>query len=303
MAKSSGFWYGGDMRTHPECISCFHRQVKEASSLLGIPKESTAVMTKALDVYLEQYPMDSCPPLMAAFIQRLLVLHSDKADPYGEIKRDSNAHAMAVFDEMLSMVATSADPLRSAVVLSCAGNIIDFGVSPNGVHVQAEIAAIMEDLASHVAESAGDLFRIESLQRSLAQARRLLYIGDNAGEIVFDRVLIQTIRQRYPDIEIWFATRGMPILNDVLIEDASACGIDTVAQVISSGVPTAGLVLSEASPRFLELYDSCDLIISKGQGNFEALNETGGPIFFLFITKCQVIRREVGSAMRQIVLI
>ena len=117
------------MRTHPECISCFHRQVKEASSLLGIPKESTAVMTKALDVYLEQYPMDSCPPLMAAFIQRLLVLHSDKADPYGEIKRDSNAHAMAVFDEMLSMVATyGRSPAQRGGALLCREHH-DFGVS------------------------------------------------------------------------------------------------------------------------------------------------------------------------------
>lgn len=291
------------MHTYLSCLPCFFKQVIESSRLLGISEENTKQIADEIGSRLASHDMHRSPPEMARFIQEQLVLHSGKRDPYDEIKRSSNAHAMAVLGQLQAIVKRSDQPLRTAVGLSCAGNIIDFGVSSHGVDVGAEIAAILDQEEALLADSSGGLFHLEALEAALSGCKRLLFVGDNAGEIVFDRVLLETIHSLHPGIDIHFATRGKPILNDVLPEDAFACGIDTVATVVSSGVSTPGLVLSEMSEEFARLYGTFDLVLSKGQGNFEALSETDGPIFFLFITKCQVIQQEVGSRMRQIVLI
>lgn len=290
------------MDTQLSCLPCFFKQVIDSSALLGMSEKSAKHISDAVGARLRHHKMEQSPPEMAAFIQSQLVMHTGKSDPYDEIKRKSNAQALSVFGELRSLVAASDHPLQTAVGLACAGNIIDYGVSSHEVDVQAEIEAILRPEEAVIGGGDPALFEIESLHTALKKSRKLLYVGDNAGEIVFDRILMETIRNLFPHLSIHFATRGKPILNDVLVGDAIDCGIDTVATVVSSGVPTPGLALPYASKEFLKLYETFDLVISKGQGNFECLSGTDGPIFFLFITKCPVIMREVGSAMRQIVL-
>jgi len=290
------------MNTHLSCLPCFFKQVVESAALLGLSDEAAKQIANAVGAHLGEHAMEQSPPEMAAFIQSQLVLHTGKTDPYDEIKRESNAQALFVYQQLRSIVAESTHPLRTAVELACAGNIIDYGVSSHGVDVGREIEMILAQEEASLAQDGEALFEIDNLERALQTSKRVLYVGDNAGEIVFDRVLLETIKHLYPQLSLHFATRGRPILNDVLTGDAIDCGIDTVATIVSSGVPTPGLALTYASKEFIELYSTFDLVISKGQGNFECLNESEGPIFFLFITKCPVIMEEIGSKMRQIVL-
>ncbi|MGE4465513.1 damage-control phosphatase ARMT1 family protein [Sphaerochaeta sp.] len=251
---------------------------------------------------LKNFPLDMPPPVMAYHIQRLITEISGQEDPYREIKAASNRQVLAVIDNLRTMVHTSQNPMLMAVKLACAGNIIDYGAFPNGIDVQAEISKILSQTQTAGEESSPSLFDFDVFMQALSSAKRVMYIGDNAGEIVFDRVLLETIAETFPHIELYFVTREKPILNDVLIKDAMDCGLDSVATVVSSGSKTPGLILSEADPDFLSLYRESDMIISKGQGNYEALSQAEGPVFFLLIIKCEVIMRLIGGARLQLVL-
>ncbi len=291
------------MKTHLKCIPCFFQQVADSSKLLGISEEETKKIFVELGDQLKNIPLDFALPEMTQFIQNQLEIYSNKEDPFYEIKQFSNKEALKNIDQMREIVNSSSDKLRKAVELACAGNIIDFGVSSLNVDIKREIESILEQFEESLEKESESLFQLDEFKKSLGDAKKLLFIGDNAGEIVFDKVLIETIKELYPNLELYFATRGRPIINDVLVEDAVSVGIDKLGKVVSSGVGTAGLALEYASKEFLKLYKTFDLIISKGQGNFECLSDTKGPIYFLLISKCSVITEELGSTLRQIVLV
>ncbi|HBO36039.1 MAG TPA: hypothetical protein DD633_05645 [Sphaerochaeta sp.] len=289
------------MHTSLDCLPCFFKQILEAGRMLGLPPASIKHIMDEIGNELKHFPLDMSPPEMAYHMQRLFAEQSGKDDPYLEVKTLSNNEALAVIDELRSIVYESENPLKTAVKLACAGNIIDYGAFPSGIDVQAEITGILQQQGMST-DTDSPLFEFNAFRQALKSARRVMYIADNAGEIVFDRVLLETIAREFPLIELFFVTRGSPILNDVLIKDALDCGLDSVATVVSSGSKTPGLVLSKAEPAFLKLYHEADMIISKGQGNFEALSDEQGPIFFLFIIKCEVIMQHIGGAMRELVL-
>jgi len=130
-----------------------------------------------------------------------------------------------------------------------------------------------------------------------------LYLGDNAGEIVFDRVLLETLREQYPDLKITYAVRGQPIINDAVKQDALDCGLDAVAEIVSSGSDAPGTLLERCSSEFRKLFADAALIICKGQGNYEALSEQAAPIVYMLVAKCPVIAREIGCEVGDIVLL
>ena len=145
-----------------------------------------------------------------------------------------------------------------------------------------------------VKEEEEKFFNYPAFKTALAQAENILYIGDNAGEIVFDRLLIEEIKRLYPYKKITFAVKGGAIINDALMADAEECGITGITQVISNGVDAPGTLLSLCSPEFLIAYNQTQLIISKGQGNFETLSSEEKPIFFLLMAKCPVVAAHIG---------
>ena len=144
----------------------------------------------------------------------------------------------------------------------------------------AEIEKILDQEERALHRERGELFDIQSLRSALSSAKDLLYIGDNAGEIVFDKILVKTISRLYPGIKIRFAVRGMPVINDVTLEDARSVGMDKLCEIVSSGSSTPGAVLNFVSTEFSSLVNNTDVIICKGQGNYEALSGTGLPVFF-----------------------
>jgi len=153
-----------------------------------------------------------------------------------------------------------------------------------------------------VEKSSKKSFDYQEFKYALNNAESILYLGDNTGEIVFDKLLIEELSNMLPDVKITYVVRDKPVINDALMEDAVSCGLDKIVDVISSGCDAPGTILDLCSKEFLKLYESAELIISKGQGNFETLADEKRPIFFLFKVKCPVIANHTGFNLGDIVL-
>lgn len=205
------------------------------------------------------------------------------ADPYKKEKEDSNKEMMKRYNEFQSMISFSENPFNTAIRLAVAGNIIDFGPTH-----QFDVSGTIERvLKSDFAFDHSELLRSE-----IKKAKSILYLGDNCGEVVLDQLFLETIN--HPNV--YFAVREKPVLNDVTKKEALEVGIEKVAKIISNGDDAPSTLLHRVSKEFLEVYNSADLIISKGMGNYEGLmHETDPRLFFLLMIKCQVIGDMIGA--------
>ncbi len=178
--------------------------------------------------------------------------------------------------------------MLAAIRMAIAGNTIDWGPERPFDIEQEVIDSLVSDFA---------VCDYNRFKRYLGDASEILYLGDNAGEAVFDRILIEEMKK-----PATFVVREMPVINDITFWDALAAGLDEVAGLVSSGVDAPGTLLESCSADFKRIYDNSDLIISKGQGNYEALSDEKRPIFFLLKVKCRVIARDIGVAEGGMVL-
>ncbi|MCD6495219.1 DUF89 family protein, partial [Candidatus Bipolaricaulota bacterium] len=193
----------------------------------------------------------------------------------------------------------SEDPLLTALKIAGAGNIIDFGpkltLDPNG-----SIEQIVNDSFTRALQEPLDSAQYLAFKEELAVADEILYLGDNTGEIVCDKILIEELAQRGKSVT--FVTRGAPTINDATLADARYVGLDNVTTVIANGSDAPGTRLVDCSPEFMAAFQSARLIISKGQGNFEGLSDVLAPIFFLLKVKCPVIAQETAARIGTVVL-
>jgi hypothetical protein len=222
-------------------------------------------------------------------------------DPYKELKQKSNEIALKIYPELKKMVQNSENRLLKAVEIAIAGNIIDYGTMSN-LNIDAEIDLIINSEEDKIRNEDTKYFEYAEFINSLKKTKVLLYLADNAGEIIFDRILIEEIKATYPDIQIYCAVRGYPIINDCTISDTVSSGIDKIVTVISNGTDAPGTILKECSKEFLDIWNRSDLIVSKGQGNFESLSEAQGNIFFMLMVKCQVLAKDIGCNLRDVIL-
>jgi len=228
--------------------------------------------------------MQKSPPWNSRKVYALINSLCKCYDPFYDVKKESNQLALDLYPELKKIVNESENPLITALKLSIAGNIIDYG------------ALADFDIKKTLYESLNRPFGIwhfKEFYRALEHAENIIYLGDNAGEIVFDRLLIENIGKR-----VTFIVRGGPIINDVLMEDAKMAGITELADVVSNSLAVPGTILQEWPEELREKFYNADLIISKGQGNFESLSETDGNIFFLFIVKCDLVAMHGTQALR-----
>jgi len=216
-------------------------------------------------------------------------------DIYLSIKKESNRKALELYPRLKEKVRSSQDALLTAVEIAIAGNVIDYAAK-NSLNIEEEIEKLFTNEFAYINKT---VFDYDDFKTDLDKAKRILYLADNAGEVVFDRVLIEEIPE---DKAIIFAVRDKPVINDALIEDAEDCGIDKRAKIMSSGVDAPGTVLKYCSSEFMDTYKNADLIISKGQGNYEALSQEKENIYFLFRAKCPVIARHAEVGLGDIVL-
>ncbi len=289
------------MKTYLDCIPCFFRQALESARRSGASKKTQKKILDALAKAIPGISLKSSPPEMARVIHKQIRKIIKKKDPYRKIKQHSNKVALSIYDKLKKKVNHSHDKLLTAVELAIAGNIIDYGAK-NSVNVDEELKKILNQEDKAIQKEAKAIFDYSKFKQSLRKARNILYLADNAGETVFDRVLIEEIRRIDNSKEITYAVKESPAINDALMEDAVICGIDKIAKVISSGSDAPGTVLSLCSKSFLKIYRKAGMVISKGQGNFEALSGVRRPIFFMFMAKCPVIACEVNCKIGDVIL-
>lgn len=268
-------------RLHHECLSC---------------------MTK---IHLDKYPKDATDDKKVEYMQRVLKVLAEAPDRYGapvivrtinqiqdemfgmkqdyaEIKSHYNQIMMNHEEQVNNKLAKAADSVKMAIQYAMIGNYIDFG---------ARINVNEEQLTELLNDS--DRFVIDEKQygelvEDLSNADKLVYLTDNCGEIVMDKLLIREIKKKYPDLEVTVLVRGYDVINDATMDDAMQVGLNQMAEVIPNGSDIAGTWLEEISEEAKVVLNEADVIISKGQGNFETLRKCGMNIYYIFLCKCDL---------------
>lgn len=274
------------MRTYHDCIPCF---VKQTLSVLNMLNLDDATREQTLRSVLEQMStidFHLSPPAMARSIHSIIRDISGNPDPFLAEKQRYQKLAIQLMPQLEHDVLLAEDPLRAAVLLAIAGNSIDHGV----YHDITESQALINIEHGLEATLQGDLHQFAT---AIKQAKSILYLGDNAGEIVLDKLLLN----RLPLDKTTFVVRGGPIINDALWADAEQAGITELVPVIDNGDNSPGTILEHCSDQFRQTFNQADLIIAKGQGNYETLSEVPGNIFFLLKAKCPVIAHHIGCEL------
>jgi uncharacterized protein with ATP-grasp and redox domains len=231
------------------------------------------------------------PPEMGQRIHRMIRELTGCNDPYREFKHWANSSALELLPKLRGLIEDADDPVEMALRISIAGNVIDFGAKPQMGEINVR-DAIDESL---VLPLDGDL---EEFRDAVSMANDILYLLDNSGEIVFDGLLIEYLGAK----NITAVVRGAPVINDSTMVDAEECGITKLVAVIDNGSDVPGTLLDECSDEFRRRFDAADLIIAKGQGNYETLSEADADIFFILKVKCAVIAKDIGCDVGSMVL-
>jgi uncharacterized protein with ATP-grasp and redox domains len=280
------------MKTYFECIPCFIRQVLDAARITSNDTQvQLRVLRQALKLASEVDLMQS-PPAMAQQIHRYIREFTGNPDPYAELKDRFNKIALQMYPDLRTRVEQSADPLETAVRLAIAGNIIDFGVSSN-----IEESQVRQTIAESL-EAPLDLDELADFKKAVKEAESILYLGDNAGEIVFDRLLLEQL----PCNKIAFVVKKGPVINDATRADAITAGITDIVEVIDNGSDAPGMILEDCSEQFRNRFEKTELIIAKGQGNYETLSEVNKNIFFLLRAKCPVAAGHLDCEVGEMIL-
>ena len=276
------------MKTFLDCYPCLLRQALSASRRAGASENKQhSILLKTMEE-LSTFPSNSTPPQLAYRIHQQVQQMTNNIDPYRDDKDQATQQALALYPELKKKVSVASDPLEMAVRIAIAGNIIDLGVSES-YDLDATLKRVLTQ-----AFAINDLAPLRS---TLARSKSVLYLADNAGETVFDRILIESL-----DLPVSYVVKAGPIINDATFEDAVAAGIDQVAEIIDNGSNAPGTLLDQCSELFRQRFAQADLIIAKGQANYESLSDSSAPIFFLLQAKCNVIARDLAIAEGGIVL-
>ncbi len=272
-----------------ECIPCILNSIIRLFRLGILPEEDKEPALRRLLEFLSQVNYQQSPPTLGRELHRLIRRELNNPDPYYEIKKKYNQLMLDMYPVFKEIVDQAANPFNAALRLAVAGNVIDFGPQQQ-LDVMETIDRVMN------AQFAID--DSKHLKKDLKSANTLLYIGDNCGEIVFDRLFLETIAHPH----MYYAVRGAPVINDATIEDSKMVGIDEIANIITTGDDTPGTVLENSSEDFRQIFHKADVIIAKGQGNLEGLIEVPQNIYFLLVTKCEIIGNRLGTIVGEFVV-
>jgi len=228
---------------------------------------------------------------MGQYIHRLIREISGSQDPYKKLKDSFNSLALDIYPDLSDRVKKASDPFEAAVRFAIAGNIIDSGAVHN-----LNKSYIIETIEQAMSQKLSG--NIEKLRIAINSANKILYLGDNTGEIVFDKLLIEQL----PVEKVTFVVRGYPVINDATLIDAKIAGLTDIVEVIDNGSDAPGTILEDCSKEFLRHFSDADLIIAKGQGNYETLSSTDKNILFILKAKCPVIARNIGCEIGSLVI-
>lgn len=277
------------MKARLDCYPCLYYQALRTARMITQDEKKILDILNNVSRLLPQLSFNVTPPEIGKKMYDLIEQMTEVSDPYQTIKQECTQRALRMYPDIKKRIKDSPNQLEMAVRAAVAGNVIDFGV-----HAEFDFDKDLETVFTQ--EFA--INHLPEFSEAVKNARRIMYIGDNAGETVFDRILIEEMNK--PTV---FVVREKPIINDAVYQDAVEAGLDKVAEIISSGSDAPGNILSLCSDEFMNAYNNAGLIISKGQGNYEALSEENRPIFFLLKAKCPVIAADIGVPQGSILLI
>ena len=280
------------MKTYFDCIPCFVRQALDSARTATDDEQVHERLLREVLRASGEMDLRQSPPAMGRDIHRLIRKLSGLSDPYKDIKVACNRLALQLYPELKERILGSDDPFETAVRLAIAGNIMDFGVN-----ARLSTSAVHDAIASSLGQLL-DANAMKEFAQTVAEATTILYLADNAGEIVFDRLLIEQM----PSEKVTVAVRGAPIINDATMEDAVATGLTQLVEVIDNGSDAPGTILDDCDERFRNRFDEADMVIAKGQGNYETLSDVEKDIFFVLKAKCPVIARDLGCEVGSLVL-
>ncbi len=276
------------MKTYLECYPCFLRQALDAAEFAHASDAEKTSVVQATLALLQTLDPQATPPEIGDEIHRLVRATIRHEDPYGELKQAATEAALQLLPWMRSQIAHAPDPFERAVRIAIAGNIIDFG--PGASYD-------LERALSEVTQKPCAINDLEALRGALANGESVLYLADNAGETVFDRALIETL-----DSDVTYAVKGGAVLNDATLDDARDAGLGACATLMSTGLDAPGTILKRTSAVFQRKYAEAEVIIAKGQANYETLSPGDARVFFLLRAKCPVIARDLGTEAGAIVV-
>jgi uncharacterized protein with ATP-grasp and redox domains len=279
------------MKTSLECIPCFVRQTLGSARLISDdPRVHERVVREVLRSVAD-IDMQATPPQMGQTIHRLIRQATRNPDPFALIKRQQNETALRAYPAYKKRIEESEDPLLWAVRAAIAGNALDFA-APSGTP-----GTDVRELMDRALETP-IVGNMEELRNATSEAREILYLADNAGEIVFDKLLIEQLGVE----RVVLGVRGHPTINDATRKDVEQVGLQTMVEVTDNGSDAPGTILDDCSETFRRRFWDADLIIAKGQGNFETLNEVNKTILFLLKAKCPVITDHLGCELNSFVV-
>jgi len=276
------------MKTYLDCIPCFFDQALRAGRMATDDPVLHKRLLDELGRMLGDLSLASTPPETGRLIYQMVSRVTGNADPYRQLKRESTEQALTLYPAMKKTVEQADDGLLTAIRIAIAGNVIDPG---------ANATFDIEEALQDVMEQKFAVCDYQAFKRYLADSGRVLFIGDNAGETVFDRLLIEQM-----NIPAVYVVRERPVINDATYDDAVKAGLDTVATIISSGTDAPGTVIPTCSREFRQILDQSDFVVAKGQGNYEGLSDYPHPIFFLLKAKCEIIAEAIGVTKGDIIL-
>ncbi len=275
------------IRLHSECIRCLTGKYL-SNPLAHLSEEQKIEYFQAILSIMGQADPRHAAPVAMQDIERILFEKFGIRQDYSEIKRYFNALLLKREEEFLLSLDASADPLKLGIQLAMTGNYIDFGAIKNVT--DEDLTALIEGAPAQPVNEQ----QLAALKSDLSRAQRLVYLTDNCGEIVFDKCLMKTIARLYPGLHITAVVRGGDVSNDATMEDAGQVRLSEAANVMHNGTSIAGTWLEGISQEALGEIDSADVIISKGQANFETLRKCGKNIYYIFLCKCDLFAQQFG---------
>ena len=279
------------MRVAPECIHCILRQCIEAARFATGNEQLVWEIVSKLLGQLQEMRRDLTPPEVSQVAHRLVREYTSNPDPYEKAKRQFNLIARGLYPKLEKIVNSSKESLYDALKLAIAGNVIDFAIDE-----RIDAARAIED----VMKADFAINDVQEFREELGKSKDILFIADNAGEVFFDKLLIEQLS----GLRITYVVKGSPILNDATLEDAKFAELDKFAEIITTGTDAVGVIFGQTSREFQKHLGKADMIIAKGHGNYESLEETDYNAFFLLKAKCAAVAKSlgVGVAVGNIVL-
>ncbi len=275
------------MKTAPECMACYLRQTLQVTRISSTDAQVHITALRRVAELITAMDMDHTPPENSVPVYQAIAEITGCSDPYLEIKQQSNKQALDVLPDFRNELSGSKDSLATALRLAIGGNIIDYGAM-HSFDVDAALARCLK--ATLIIDHSRKLLQ---QARNLDKGDKVLYLADNCGEIVYDSLVVEALADM--GLEVTVVVKSGPIINDALQADACFCGIDKIATILENGTSCPGTPLDSCSRELIQAFNDADLIISKGQGNFETLSEAEAEIFFLLTVKCSVVGAHLAE--------